>query len=113
MNVGILRTPLRVYSKLYATDEYGQTSASYTAGGTVFCSVNEATAEEKINHRALNQVVTHKIRMRWNDIVLHTSQLKTLQTTDGMSTKTWEVITVINFQERREFLDCVCMEIVA
>jgi head-tail adaptor len=60
----------------------------------------------------MNQTVTHRIRMRWHPTVSHRSQLRTVSDEQGMVSRTWEVVTVVDWQERRQYLDLMCREIV-
>ena len=82
------------------------------SGTVLFAAINEASADEKTQHRQLNGVVTHRIRMRWNPIISHRSQLRTVSDEQGMVSRTWEVVTVVDWQERRQYLDLMCREIV-
>lgn len=107
-----MRTPLRIQLPTSTTDEYGQAVTSYTNDIVIFAAVNEASADEKMNHRQQNQVVTHRIRTRWTDLINHRTRLQTIANAAGMSVTTWEVVTVINWQERREYLDLVCRQVV-
>lgn len=113
MNPGYMRTPLRILMPSETTDEYGQTTASYVQDDIVFAAVNEASAEEKLNHRQQNQVVSHRIRTRWHPNINHRTRLQTQASGSGMTQTTWEVVTAINWQERREYLDLVCRQVVA
>jgi len=115
VNPGYMRTPLELLGASTATDEYGQPVRTVNAAGSgtvLFAAINEASAEEKTQHRQLNQVVTHRIRMRWNPIISHRSQLRTVSDEQGMVSRTWEVVTVVDWQERRQYLDLMCREIV-
>lgn len=112
MNPGYMRTPLSIRMPVESVDEYGQTTVSYTIDDTIFAAVNEASAEEKMNHRQQNQLVTHRIRTRWHPNIQHRTRLQTVANTGGMTVRTWEVVTAINWQERREYLDLVCREVV-
>ena len=113
MNPGYMRTPLAVYNPTDSTDEFGQvTSSKATSTLTVMAAINEATAEERMNHRQLNQIVTHKIRTRWHPDITHRSQLRTVAQEQGKVQTTWEVVTAIDWQERRQYLDLVCRQIV-
>jgi len=113
MNPGYMRTPLTIYNPTDTTDEFGQvTSTKTSAGATVFAAINEASADERMNHRQLNQVVTHRIRCRWHPDITHRTQLRTVATEQGKATATWEVVTCIDWQERRQYLDLVCRQIV-
>ena len=110
-----MRTPLELLGASTSTDEYGQPVRTVNAAGSgtvLFAAINEASAEEKTQHRQLNQVVTHRIRMRWNPIISHRSQLRTVSDEQGMVSRTWEVVTAVDWQERRQYLDLMCREIV-
>jgi len=113
MNPGYMRTPLQIFNPTDATDEFGQVNSTKTVGGAVvFAAINEATADERMNHRQLNQVVTHRIRCRWHPDISHRSQLRTVASEQGMATATWEVVTAVNWQERRQYLDLACRQVV-
>jgi head-tail adaptor len=110
-----MRTPLEMLGASTSTDEYGQPVRTVNAAGSgtvLFAAINEASADEKTQHRQLNGVVTHRIRMRWNPIISHRSQLRTVSDEQGMVSRTWEVVTVVDWQERRQYLDLMCREIV-
>ncbi len=110
-----MRTPLELLGASTSTDEYGQPVRTVNAAGSgtvLFAAINEASADEKTQHHQLNQVVTHRIRMRWNPIISHRSQLRTVSDEQGMVSRTWEVVTAVDWQERRQYLDLMCREIV-
>jgi len=110
-----MRTPLELLGASTSTDEYGQPVRTVNAAGSgtvLFAAINDASADEKMNHRQMNQTVTHRIRMRWNPIISHRSQLRTVSDEQGMVSRTWEVVTVVDWQERRQYLDLMCREIV-
>jgi SPP1 family predicted phage head-tail adaptor len=110
-----MRTPLELLGTPTTVDEYGQPvrTANAAGSGTVlFAAINDASADEKMNHRQMNQTVTHRIRMRWHPTVSHRSQLRTVSDEQGMVSRTWEVVTVVDWQERRQYLDLLCREIV-
>lgn len=109
-----MRTPLNILGTSTATDEYGQPIRTVDEGDKtlIFAAVNDASADEKTNHRALNQIITHRIRMRWHPSVTHRTQLRTIAAEQGMVARTWEVVTVVDWQERRQYLDLMCREIV-
>jgi head-tail adaptor len=50
--------------------------------------------------------------MRWHPTVSHRSQLRTVSDEQGTISRTWEVVTVVDWQERRQYLDLMCREIV-
>lgn len=115
MNPGVMRTPLEVLTRTTTIDAYGQANLSAGTPGVgfiVFASINEATAAEQMNHRQLNGVVSHRIRTRWHPSINHRSQFRTVATEAGTVSRRWEVVTVVDWQERRQFLDCMCREIV-
>lgn len=116
MNPGYMRTPLEVVSKTETIDNYGQANTTFggaSSGFIVFAAVNEATAAEQQNHHQLSQIVTHRIRTRWHPSIDHRSQFRTVATEAGTTSRRWDVVTVIDWQERRQYLDCMCREIVA
>jgi len=107
-----MRTPLSIRMPVESVDEYGQTTVTYQTDSTIFAAVNEASAEEKMNHRQQNQLVTHRIRTRWHPLITHRTRLQMVSSDAGVASRTWEVVTAINWQERREYLDLVCREVV-
>gem|GEM_PF-2540120 len=114
MNPGYMRTPLQILGTSTATDEYGQPIRTVNEGDKtlLFAAINDASADEKMNHRQMNQTVTHRIRMRWHPSVNHRTQLRTVSDEQGMVSRTWEVVTAVDWQERRQYLDLMCREIV-
>ena len=108
-----MRTPLAVYNATDSTDEFGQvTSSKTTTTLTVFAAINEASADERMNHRQLNQTVTHRIRCRWHPDITHRTQLRTVASAEGKTTATWEVVTAVDWQERRQYLDLMCRQVI-
>lgn len=108
-----MRTPLEVMTPTETTDAYGQTTSTYAVVATVFAAINEASAEEKRNHLQQSQIVTHRIRTRWHPNIDHRTRLRTMTSTGGMAVVYWDVVTVINWQERREFMDIVARQVIA
>jgi head-tail adaptor len=58
-------------------------------------------------------VITHRIRARWHPDITHKCRLRTVANTAGMSVTAWDVVSVINWQERREYMDIVCRQVIA
>lgn len=112
MNPGYMRTPLQIFTPNESKDEFGQVTVTYSGIGVVFAAVNEATSEERMNHAQLNQTVTHRIRCRWHPSINHRTQLQTVASEAGMAQTTWEVVTAVNWQERRQYLDLVCRQVI-
>lgn len=116
MSLANIRTPLEVFNPSETVDDYGQVNRATPAAGTgtiIFAAIQEATATEQMNHRQLDGVITHKIRTRWHPSVSHRSQFRTVANESGMVSRRWEVVSVVDWQERRQWLDCMCREIVA
>mgnify|MGYP003338386999 CR=1 FL=1 len=110
-----MRVALELMPASTALDSYGQPIRTIGAAGTgtiLFAEISDATATERANHKQLDQVVSHRIRMRWHPDVSHRSQLQTVATAGGMTRRAWEIVTVTNWRERREFIDCMAVEIV-
>ena len=115
MNPGNMRVALELLGATTTLDTYGQPIRTVNAAGTgtiLFAEISDATPSERMNHKQLDQVVTHRIRLRWNPNVSHRSQLQTVSTEGGMIRRVWEIVTVTDWRERREFLDCMATEIV-
>ena len=111
-----MRTPLEVVTRTETIDNYGQSTLSAGTAGSgfiVFAAINEASATESMNHKQLAGVITHRIRTRWHPSITHRSQFRTVSTEAGTVSRRWEIVSVIDWQERREYLDCMCREIVS
>ena len=115
MNPGNMRVALELMVATTTLDTYGQPIRTVSAAGTgtiLFAEISDATPSERMNHKQLDQTVSHRLRMRWHPDVTHRSQLQTVSTEGGMTRRVWEIVTVTNWRERREFIDCMAMEIV-
>jgi len=115
VNPGNMRVALELMVATTALDTYGQPIRTVSAAGTgtiLFAEISDATPSERMNHKQLDQTVSHRLRMRWHPDVTHRSQLQTVSTEGGMTRRVWEIVTVTNWRERREFIDCMAMEIV-
>jgi head-tail adaptor len=110
-----MRVALELLGASTALDTYGQPIRTVNAAGTgtiLFAEISDATPSERMNHKQLDQTVSHRLRMRWHPDVTHRSQLQTVSTAGGMTRRVWEIVTVTDWRERREFLDCMATEIV-
>jgi len=115
VNPGNMRVALELMVATTTLDTYGQPIRTVSAAGTgtiLFAEISDATPSERMNHKQLDQTVSHRLRMRWHPDVTHRSQLQTVSTEGGMTRRVWEIVTVTNWRERREFIDCMAMEIV-
>ena len=107
VHVGKMRHRLTVKTRAAAQETtYGSWVTANTTDSIRWASIEPITGRERI--RAGQQVpeATHLIRMRYNTAVSPSDTLH-------KGSRTFEVMSVINLDERDIVIECMCKELVA
>ncbi len=98
MSIGQMRHRLGVGAVVRNEDDYGGTERADEVKDAVWASIDPASAREVYHYGQLEQIVTHKIKMRWRPDV------KQGITLFGQSEKFY-VVSVTNPDRRKRFLE--------
>ena len=105
MRAGQLRHRLTVQNAPTTTDALGGQSHAFSDGLSFWARVVPAREEELQNANQTKAKITHKITVRHRTDITPTSRLK-------FGTRVFEVVQVLNREERDQQLDIMALEIV-
>ena len=104
MIAGQLRHRVTVQSVGSTVDDYGDLSNSWSTDASVWASIEPASGSEQDIAGELSGVVTHKIKIRYRSGVTSNSRLV-------FDSRTFEIESVRNWQERNVYLELLCKEV--
>ena len=105
MRAGILRHRVALHSLTGAQDDYGEPIETWAAYATVWARVSPLQGKELINAQQVLAECTHDVEIRYNsnvtaaDRVIHKS-------------RTLEIMSIIDPDERNKNLILICKELV-
>ena len=104
MMAGQLRKRVAIQSVGSAVSDYGELTNSYTTDATVWASIDPVSGAETDIASELVGTVTHKIKMRYRAGLTANNRLT-------YDSRTFEIISSRNWQERGIFLEVLCREV--
>ncbi len=106
MKIGRLRKRVELRHRVLTQDSYGEKIATWpTAFATVWGSVRPIQGSELENAQQISAEVTHKIRIRHHAALIPTDQIV-------YATRAFDIVHILNFQERGIYDDVLCKEII-
>ncbi len=106
MKIGQLRKRIELRHISRDQDSYGEPITTWpSAFATVWGSVRPIQGSELENAQQISAEVTHKIRIRHNAALIPTDRIV-------YATREFDVVHILNFQERGIFDDILCKEII-
>jgi SPP1 family predicted phage head-tail adaptor len=105
LRAGILRHRVQLHSASTGTDEYGEVIESFTSYATIWARVSPLEGEELIHAQQVNAELTHQVEIRYNSSVTTTHRVV-------HSSRTLEIVSIINPDERNKNQILMCKELV-
>ena len=104
-NAGELRHPVELHAASSAKDTAGtgEDIITYAKYDDVWASVRPMQGGELESAQQISEVVTHKIRIWYNQNIVPTDRI----IFDG---RTFEIFNILDFQERKIYQDILCKE---
>lgn len=110
----MMRTPLVLLARTQTTTAYGTPSYTYTTGATLMGQITDCTAEERMNHQKMDQLVTHRITLQFYPGINHYDRFTasvSRGTNGDARTATFEIVNIVDFRMQGHTLVCTCREI--
>ena len=104
-DVGKLRHRITLTAATDDQDGFGEDQLTYAAYAIKWASVRPMQGTELENAQQISAVATHKIRIRYNADVKPLDRIT-------FKTRTFEIVHVLNFQERNIYQDILAKEVV-
>ena len=104
MRAGSLRHRLTIQSVGSTLDDYGDLSNSWTTLATVWGAINPLSGREESIGEELKGVVTHLIKIRYKSGVTPNSRI-------SFDSRTFQIESVKNWEERGVFMELLCKEV--
>ncbi len=105
MRIGPLRHRIALQAGTGTQGEYGNIPLTFSTYATVWASVQPLSGRERLNAQQIHAETTHRIRLRY---------LSTVTTKDRISfdSRTFEIVSLINWDELNWMLELLCKEVV-
>ena len=105
MKIGELRHQIKLQNVAASQNAYGEPIAGYGTYATVWAAVEPLQGRELEIARAIAAETTHKVTIRHRDDVAQTDRV-------GFGNRMFEIISIIDPQERNRMLILICKEVV-
>ncbi len=105
MDIGSLNKRITFQSLQNTENEYGESIQNWTDLKTVWASINPIVGKEYFAAETVNSEISHKIRLRYIEGIKPTMRIK-------FKERYFNIISVINYQERNIELQLMCKELV-
>ena len=104
MRAGALRHRVALQSVGTTYDDYGDLSDSWSTAASVWAAIDPVSGREKDISGELSGVVTHKIKISYRASVSPQNRIT-------FDSRTFQVESVRNWQERDIYLELLCKEV--
>jgi SPP1 family predicted phage head-tail adaptor len=101
--IGRLRHPLTLEAASRTSDGGGGASEAWSAVAEVWAEISPTSGTEAVDADALTGRVSHEIVFRYRSGVVPVMRLRS-------GTRLFEIAAVIDVEERRRWLKCLCVE---
>ena len=98
-----LRHRLTLEELVRVSDEGGGFTESWTELATLFADLRPTAGGERVESDRLTGTVTHEVALRYRAGVAPATRLR-------MATRLFHILAVIDVDERRRWLKCLCEE---
>lgn len=105
MKIGKLRHRITIQEYTVSQDSYGAGIESWADRATAYASVSPISGKELYTAQQLHAEVTTKITMRYMDGI--TPKMRVF-----FNSRSFEILSVLNFEERNVELNLLCKELV-
>ena len=100
---GNLRHRVSIQTESTAVDSYGEPTASWSTDETVWASIESVSGNEVDIGEGQAGIITHRIFMRYTANATPKKRLL-------FGSRVFGIVTVLNHEERNEFLELSCKE---
>jgi SPP1 family predicted phage head-tail adaptor len=107
MRGGQLRIPLVYQVKTQVADSYGQLQDTWVTQGTYYGLVRSPTGREALNAAQMKAEISHIVTTRYPGFMFLPTYRFLLET------RVFNILYVLNFEERNRQLDIGCIEVVS
>lgn len=104
-NAGDFRHRITLTASVASQDSAGELILTYSGYAIKWASVRPMQGSELINAQQISAVVTHKVRIRYNDTVKPLDRIT-------FGTRTFDIVSILNYQEKNIYQDILCKEVV-
>lgn len=105
MDIGSLNKKIRFQELQDTENEYGEPIQDWTDLKTVWASINPIVGKEYFAAETVNSEISHKIRIRYTEGIKPNMRIK-------FKERYFNIISVINYQERNVEMQLMCKELV-
>ena len=105
MRAGKLRHKVTIKSREASQDEYGEVTYTWSTAARAWANIEPLAGRELLHAQQVNAELTHRVTMRYMSGVDPTDRI-------AFGSRTLEVVSVINPDERNKELVLLCKEIV-
>lgn len=102
MRIGDLRDRVTIQNFIRTPDEYGGYTETWQDIATVWANIKPLRGREFFQAQQIQSEVTHKITIRYTDIVKPTSRIK-------YNNRIFEIKSIIDVDNRHRFLEIMCI----
>jgi len=107
MQIGKLRHKVYLKSNTTSQNDYGEATDSWSTDSTVWAAIEPLRGRELLHAQQISAEVTYKITIRYTSTV--TPDDRVVKADDS---RIFEIVSVINPEERDEYLELLCKEII-
>ena len=104
MRAGELRKRVAIESVASTVNTYGEPSSTWSTDATVWAAIDPVSGSETNIASELTGIITHKIKVRYRSGLTAANRLT-------YDSRTFEVVSSRNWQERGIFLELLCKEV--
>lgn len=104
MNIGELRHRVNLQSSSASQNDYGEQTESWTTYTTVWAAIKTLSGRELEHAQQISAEATHRVTARYNSSVTEENRVI-------FGSRTFEVVSINNPEERNEYLILLCKEV--
>jgi SPP1 family predicted phage head-tail adaptor len=104
MKAGKLRHSIIIQTRTDTADSYGEPIPAWSTFLETWASIDPISGREFFSSKEVKSEVSHKVRIRWAEGI--TTQMRVL-----FGTRTFDIESVINIEERDRELLLMCVEV--
>jgi len=105
MNIGNLRHRITIQTLQPIKNNYGEVTNDWVDFKTVWANINPVSGREFFSAETVNSEMTHKVLIRFVKDIKPKMRVK-------FGDRFFNIETIINFQERNQYLQLMCKELI-
>lgn len=103
MQAGRLRHRVEIQTFTETQDTFGEPDRTWATADTVWAAIEPLRGQELLSAQEINAETSHRVRLRYHSSVTPTARFK-------FGTRIFDILSVINWQERGASLEVLCTE---